>query len=68
MRDLKAKVLAAVLDFIYNGQANIYQEYLDEFLNLAGGLQLKGMVLSHDELVYPPEDPKNLTNLEYYQL
>ena len=58
MRGLKANILAAVLDFIYHGQANIYQEDLDGFLKLAGELQLKGLDLSHDEDLYPPEDPE----------
>ena len=44
MRGLKAKELFAVVDFIYHGEANIYQEDLDEFLALAEELQLKGLV------------------------
>ena len=32
MRGLKIKDLVAVLDFIYHGEANIYQEDLDGFL------------------------------------
>ena len=43
MRGLKAKDLVAIVDFIYHGEANIYQEDLDGFLALAEELQLKGL-------------------------
>ena len=43
MRGLKAKDLLAVVDFIYHGEANIYQDDLDGFLALAEELQLKGL-------------------------
>jgi hypothetical protein len=43
MRGLKSKNMVAIVDFIYYGEANIYQEDLDEFLALADELQLKGL-------------------------
>jgi hypothetical protein len=43
MRGVPASQLDAVVDFIYNGEVNIYQEDLDGFLNLAEELQLKGL-------------------------
>ena len=43
MRGLKTKDLEAIVDFIYQGEANIYQEDLDDFLALAEELQLKGL-------------------------
>ena len=43
MRGLKAKDLLAIVDFIYHGEVNIYQEDLDGFLALAQELQLKGL-------------------------
>ena len=43
MRGLLAKDLVAILDFIYQGETNIYQEDLDGFLSLANDLQLKGL-------------------------
>ena len=49
MRGLKAKDLAAVVDFIYHGEANIYQEDLDGFLALAEELQLKPNFTGDDE-------------------
>ena len=47
MRGLKSKDLIAIVDFIYHGEANIYQEDLDGFLVLAEELQLKGLVGSN---------------------
>ena len=48
MRGLKSKDLVAIVDFIYHGEANIYQEDLDGFLALAGDLQLKGLAGSNN--------------------
>ena len=50
MRGVKAKDLVAIVDFIYHGEANIYQEDLDEFLALADQLQLKGLAGSQDNI------------------
>ena len=41
MTQLKAKNLVAIVDFIYHGEVNIYQDDLDKFLALAEELQLK---------------------------
>ena len=49
MRGLKAKDLVAIVDFIYHGEANIFQEDLDGFLALADELQMKGLAGSHNE-------------------
>jgi L-rhamnose mutarotase len=43
MRGMTAGQLSAVVDFIYHGEANIYQEDLDTFLALAEELELKGL-------------------------
>ena len=43
MRGIKLEDLDAILDFLYYGEANIYQENLDMFLNIAEELQLKGL-------------------------
>ena len=51
MRGLKAKDLVAIVDFIYHGEASIFQEDLDGFLALAEELQLKGLAGSQNE--YP---------------
>ena len=44
MRGLKSDDLLAILDFLYFGEANIYQENLDSFLRIAEELQLKGLM------------------------
>ena len=52
MRGLRAKDLIAVVDFIYHGEANIFQEDLDGFLALSGELQLKGLDDSQEKKVF----------------
>ena len=42
MRGMKAEDLAAIVDFLYYGEANICESNLDGFLALAEELQLKG--------------------------
>ena len=43
MRGLKSEDLIAIVDFLYYGEANIYQENLDAFLTIAEELNLKGL-------------------------
>merc|ERR1711934_1325394 len=45
MRGLKSKDLVAMIDFLYQGEANVCQENLDSFLGIAEELQvqLKGL-------------------------
>ena len=49
MRGLKASNLMAIVDFIYLGEANIFQEDLNGFLALAEELQLKGLTGSQSD-------------------
>ena len=49
MRGLKAKDLDAIVDFIYHGEASIYQDDLDAFLSLAEEFKLKGLAPSEDQ-------------------
>ena len=54
MRGLKGKDLEAIVDFIYHGEANIFQEDLNDFLALAEELQIKGLIgtqIENDETV-----------------
>ena len=44
MRGVKSIDLLAIVDFLYFGEANVYQENLDSFLALAEELQLKGLM------------------------
>ena len=43
MRGFKSNDISAILDFIYFGEANIYQDNLESFLALAEELKLKGL-------------------------
>ena len=49
MRGLKSKNLMAIVDFIYHGEVNIFQEDLESFMTLAEELQLKGLTTNYDE-------------------
>ena len=44
MRKIKSVDLVAIIDFLYCGEANVYQENLDSFLAIAEELQLKGLM------------------------
>ena len=43
MRGLKSENLVALVDFLYQGEANVFQENLDSLLVLAEELKLKGL-------------------------
>ena len=43
MRGMKSEDLFAIVDFLYHGEANIYQDNLDSFLAIADELKLKGL-------------------------
>ena len=44
MRGVKSDDLLAIVDFLYCGEANVFQENLDSFLAIAEELQLKGLM------------------------
>ena len=48
MRGLKAEALVAMIDFLYNGEANVNQDSLDDFLGLADELKLKGLTKTEE--------------------
>ena len=50
MRGVKSGLLAAVVDFLYLGEANILQENLESFIDLANDLQIKSL---NGDLVFP---------------
>ena len=52
MRKIKARDLTNIVTFMYNGEVNILQEDLNEFLSLAEELELKGLTGSDP----PPEE------------
>ena len=43
MRGIKARDLVCLIDFIYHGEANVYEEDLNDFLVIAEELDLKGL-------------------------
>jgi len=43
MRGVESEDLVAIIDFVYYGEANVYQESIDAFLALAEELSLKGL-------------------------
>ena len=43
MRGVKSENLLSMMDFLYNGEANVLLENYDSFLSLAEDLQLKGL-------------------------
>ena len=44
MRGIKFDDLLAIVDFLYRGEANVFQDNLDSFLAYAEELQLKGLM------------------------
>ena len=42
-RGFHSQDLVAILDFVYFGEANVFQESLDSFLSIAEELKLKGL-------------------------
>ena len=42
LKGFQSKDFASILDFLYLGQANVYQEDLDSFLAIAREIELKG--------------------------
>ena len=49
MRGMKSEDLLAIVDFLYRGEANVFQENLDSFLAIAEELQLQGLMGNTDE-------------------
>ena len=49
MKGIQSDDLTAIIDFLYYGEANVYQQNLDSFLTIAEELQLKGLEGSTDQ-------------------
>ena len=62
MRGLKAKDIVAIVDFMYQGEANIFQDDLDAFLAFADELQIKGLAGSKDRLLDDEEESTVITS------
>ena len=77
MRGIKADDMVAMVDFLYNGEANVNQDNLDTFLALAEELKLKGLTgsagnneqehvpekLSHQNFAQKKQTSESLLNL-----
>ena len=48
MWGLKSEDLQAIIDFLYCGEANVFQENLDSFLSTAEEFQLRGLIGNSD--------------------
>ena len=59
---LSKQDLKNVLDYMYNGEVQIYQEELDRFLSLAQRLKLEGLLKSEDNEGGGSEGPRELDN------
>ena len=58
LKGFHSKDLMSILDFLYFGEANVYQENLDSFLAIAEEIQLKGLTRQTiPDLVEEQENP-----------
>merc|ERR1719491_2072486 len=62
MRGVKSEDLWAIVDFLYIGEANVYQENIDNFLAFAQEIKLKGVTKSEnlDKTEEPDLTPFNI--------
>ena len=60
LKGFKAKDLVSILDFMYHGVADVYQENLDNFLAVAEELQLKGLTAGAETEDESKEEIKNV--------
>ena len=59
MRGIKYQDLVAIVDFLYHGEANVYQDDLDSFLSIAEEFQLKGLMGGTDDAKVRSETKQN---------
>ena len=59
---MRSEDLLALLDFIYLGETNIFQENLDSFLALAEELKLKGLAGGNDQTEMDESDQDRPSN------
>ena len=57
MRRVKYNELTAIMDFLYRGEANVFQNDLDSFLAIAEELQLKGLLGKPEDKIDGPSLP-----------
>ena len=60
LKGFQSRDFASILDFLYFGEANVYQEDLDSFLAIAEEIKLKGLTgQTSRELLEEQEEPKH---------
>ena len=64
MKGLKSEDLIAMMDFLYKGETNVFQENLDSFLTLADELKLKGLNTSGEN----DRDSHNKMKAHHYEV
>ena len=66
LRGIKSQDLVAIVDFLYCGEANVFQENLDSFLAIARELQLKGFLGQNNDQNTTPSFGTMETKVEPY--
>ena len=67
LKGFHSKDFASIVDFLYFGEANVFQEDLDSFLAIAGEIRLKGLtnqtssdlIQEHEETQHPEKNQKD---------
>ena len=63
MRGIKSDIITSMVDFLYHGEASLFQEDLESFLSLASELQLKGLhEVTKVEMVDTGSERTRITN------
>ena len=68
MRGVKSENLLAVVDFLYRGEANVYQENLDSFLAIAEELQLKGLMGQTELILNTNPTPQEMNRKPFHKM
>ena len=58
MKGSRSEDMVAMLDFLYHGEANVFQEDINSFLQLAEELQLSGLNQTKEEIISKSESVK----------
>ena len=64
MRGLRGPDLVSIMDFLYFGEANIEQENLESFLELAEELKLKGLTNGNENMADEKFDNKTASKVK----
>ena len=72
MRGIKSTILVTIMDFLYQGEANVSQDDLDSFLTVAEELKLRGLAgdsqsKEEQQKETHPKSKRSLSKREYGQ-